>query len=559
MRPNVPFNLSHRVRYVQTVTAIRWLDLNGKTFEDMNACLLSHLNPKVRRIDGSGGDGGRDCQFDAPGGLHAYQIKHFLGGRMGKAQRQQVIDSLKTVLKLNPVAWELIVPFDHTPSELEWFEGLPRKLGLPFPIEWRGKTWLDLQFAQRRFIYDYFEGTTHAEVIEILRELQKDQAALANGVPDAMDGVKALVLRANTLDPHYRFAIFSDGATTQVRVIPAYVGAEEDRPIHVKGEFLFDMKTEEGRAKEAEFERAMDFGTPVQLDGKYVPEFRIDAPAGLGQSVQGPSVEMGPGKPVTEAPLDLVYTISNPEGAAVASLTLTHMPETSGFKGTVVRAKDRAGYVESEVTINVKEGKFGIKFHAEWNRFVPHDFAPIARFLAEYHTPNAINVARPDGTALSEPFPCSDDITIPQWAADFISNVAMIQAAAGVVREVSGQITSQDAANADGGVALLRGKEVAKPWVDSIMTLAPTAPLETRRRIAETTVRFETTIEAPVLLDICGATYPVGKRYRMRGAAVVHPSSRAAILADPLTSDVAVRLVPDPKEPAGLCRLLDEE
>lgn len=539
------------------MTAIQWLRLNNKSFEDMVACVLSHENPKVRRIDGSGGDKGRDCQFDSPEGLHAFQIKHFPGGRMGKSQRRQVIKSLQTVMKLNPVDWVLIVPFDHTPDEKTWFEGLPAKLGFDFPIEWRGKTWLDLEFAQRRFIYDYYVGDTKAEVYDLVREIREEEAALSNGVPDAVARAERLVQRANTLDPHYRFAIATDGSKTQVTIIPAYAGAEEDRPITVNVEFRFDTKTEEGRAQAAEFERAMEFGTPVSLSGDVVPRLTLDAPAGLGGTFEGPSVEMGPGKPVTNEPIDMTFTIKAPGGGIRATLTLTHIPETSGQSGTVLRGKDRAGLVESEVIIDVKAGKYRIKFHTEWNRFVPHDFAPIAKFLAEYHTPNSVSVARTDGTMQSDPYPCSDEIGIPLWAAEFVSNLAFIQAAASIVREVDGKITPDDVTNAKGGAVLLRGGEVPKLWDGGTLGLRASASLAGRQELAASGVRMESTVEAPVMLDICGTTYPVGARYRMKTVARVHPDSRPALLADPLTEDIEVMVLPDPDEPSALVKLLD--
>jgi hypothetical protein len=82
---------------------IEWSRLATGTFEDMVACLLSHQNDKVRRIDGSGGDGGRDCQFEAADGLQVYEMKGFPRGRVGQAQRRQVERSLARAARLLPV------------------------------------------------------------------------------------------------------------------------------------------------------------------------------------------------------------------------------------------------------------------------------------------------------------------------------------------------------------------------------------------------------------------------------------------------------------------------
>ena len=47
---------------------IRWEDFEPNRYEEMVAILLSRLYPDSQRIDGKGGDGGRDVQIVAPGG-----------------------------------------------------------------------------------------------------------------------------------------------------------------------------------------------------------------------------------------------------------------------------------------------------------------------------------------------------------------------------------------------------------------------------------------------------------------------------------------------------------
>ncbi len=41
---------------------IRWDDLGPQKYEDMVSVLLSRLDPDAQRIDGKGGDGGRDVE-----------------------------------------------------------------------------------------------------------------------------------------------------------------------------------------------------------------------------------------------------------------------------------------------------------------------------------------------------------------------------------------------------------------------------------------------------------------------------------------------------------------
>ena len=121
--------------------SIRWEDLGRQKYEDMASVLLSRLYPNSQRIDGSGGDGGRDVQIVHAGNgqvTEAFELKSFTG-RLGPGQRSQIKCSLDRAADLGPARWTLVVPIDPTPKELEWF----RKLGksYSFPLEW---AWQDL-------------------------------------------------------------------------------------------------------------------------------------------------------------------------------------------------------------------------------------------------------------------------------------------------------------------------------------------------------------------------------------------------------------------------------
>src|ERR1035437_4441008 len=76
------------------MTRIHWADLSPDTYESFVACLLNHLNPDYRRINGAGGDGGRDVQFELPDGLHVFDLKSF-SGRMTPGRRKQAEQSLR--------------------------------------------------------------------------------------------------------------------------------------------------------------------------------------------------------------------------------------------------------------------------------------------------------------------------------------------------------------------------------------------------------------------------------------------------------------------------------
>lgn len=76
----------------------------------MVSVLLSRLL-LARRVDGSGGDEGRDCYFTDESGTDAFELKSFTG-RMTKARRQQVKRSLDRAMKSRPRTWTLIAPIN---------------------------------------------------------------------------------------------------------------------------------------------------------------------------------------------------------------------------------------------------------------------------------------------------------------------------------------------------------------------------------------------------------------------------------------------------------------
>ena len=101
-----------------TPNRVRWEDLDPGTYEDMVSVLISRLHPEAQRIDGSGGDGGRDVQVPTDDGLVIFELKSFTG-RMDSSRRRQVAASLERASQHEPVAWHLVVPIDPTQGELD--------------------------------------------------------------------------------------------------------------------------------------------------------------------------------------------------------------------------------------------------------------------------------------------------------------------------------------------------------------------------------------------------------------------------------------------------------
>ena len=97
------------------MTRIRWRDVPEPDVEQMVAVLLSHQHQgAAARINGRGGDGGRDVQITTPSGIRAFEIKSFTGiddpfeppqapELAVDASRGNVADEVKRILAL-PIA-----------------------------------------------------------------------------------------------------------------------------------------------------------------------------------------------------------------------------------------------------------------------------------------------------------------------------------------------------------------------------------------------------------------------------------------------------------------------
>ena len=180
--------------------SIRWDDFEPQGYEDMVSVLLSRLHPDAQRIDGKGGDGGRDVQIVSgqDGQItDAFELKFFTG-RMMSGQRKQVERSLKRATALGPAQWTLVVPIDPTPAEEKWFRQLGT--GYCFPTRWYGKTWLDENMSAFPDIRRYFFEGAEAEVVRLLLELREEQA-MVTSVPDVVGRAQTLRKRLNPNPP----------------------------------------------------------------------------------------------------------------------------------------------------------------------------------------------------------------------------------------------------------------------------------------------------------------------------------------------------------------------
>lgn len=108
----------------------RLREMDGGTFQRLCFQLLKERHPEqdIRHLDGSSGDQGIDVYAGELYGKHAiWQCKAFPNG-VGKSQKQQIEDSLRTVLEhSSPAYWILCLSVDlDDPKVARWFEKLKK-------------------------------------------------------------------------------------------------------------------------------------------------------------------------------------------------------------------------------------------------------------------------------------------------------------------------------------------------------------------------------------------------------------------------------------------------
>ena len=253
-----------------------------------------------QRIDGKGGDGGRDVQIVRGQDNQltaAFELKSFTG-RMTSGRRRQVEHSLKRAATLDPARWSLIVPIDPTPAEDRWFRQLGRSCG--FQIAWLGRTWLDEKMSAFPDIRRYFLEGANDEVVRLLRELHQEQARVTV-VHDAVARLRTLRERLNEIDPHYRYELSTGPNAADARpvdvvlsvsfndmridVYPKYSGAVKDRPITIKVEVIVG-------SDDSVVQNALHYGLEATIPSRMISSVVVDAPSGLGGSFTGGEIDI---------------------------------------------------------------------------------------------------------------------------------------------------------------------------------------------------------------------------------------------------------------------------
>ena len=446
---------------------VRWEDLDPRTYENMVAVLVSRLYPEAQRIDGSGGDGGRDVQVPTDDGLVIFELKSFTG-RMNPSRRRQVKASLLRASEHEPAEWCLIVPIDPTPGELDWFERIAE--GYRFACRWRGRCWLDGEMAAKPEIARYYaHGQRYdlQELVDILLGIGADPSPINDGiVRTGVERASSIVDQLNELDPHYVFALnLQPGGRTRVSVIPRYPGAERERP-WLRATFEFD-ETSDGEDARRSLEESLDFGTPSVIPAEFIAEMTLDVPAGLGARLDNyemlmgsPAPDLAEGVTVALAAVDSTGDISN-------RLPLRAENASRGARGAHISLRDTSGAVDAALRFDT----CGSVISLNWHFLQPDDWSPIGllpavQFAAAVEAGARVAVIV-NGVTVGPQIPGRAHFGEQGDAARFarfLEHLVNVQTRTGFYFDVSTQLTLEEQRNIVIASRLLNGETVQTRW-----------------------------------------------------------------------------------------------
>lgn len=460
------------------MTTVPWERLDPTTYENMVSVLISNLYPTSQRIDGSGGDGGRDVQVRSPDRLDLFELKYFadrLGS--GRGRRRQVERSLERAAEHDPDSWSLVVPIDPTPSELDWFDGLREQY--TFSLMWHGRTWLDAKMADYPQLARYFVEGAADEVIELVERLRDEQAALTGGAPDAIERMEAVRQQLNDGDPHYRYELSLGSAAARASTAPGavmswasqdarvdvferYRGAAEDRPITFR---VNVPVVQDGVDLTEQIREHVDFGRLLLHGPLEVSDVEIDAPVGLGGLFAQGRMTIGNTNAELTVPVNFQAAITDPTGTLVASLTLHMETRTRGRRGAVLEGHDTSRCLRATVRLDVETGMVNFSLRLDLpDEFLPSQALPAVRWLRAWRVPNRVQFRLPgtgerSGSAvpLSDAFPDDAELRL-------LEALHGIQESTGVYFPVPRHLSDEEAEAAVVAQRLLAGERVPFTW-----------------------------------------------------------------------------------------------
>jgi len=455
------------------MSPVPWVTVAPELVEKIVAVMLSRENGRAQRIRPSRGDGGLDVVVPSganlPGPVVDYQVKYF-ATNLTAHQKTQIVHSLLSArdTHVDPASsftidrWLLTMPLDQTREQSEWLARLALTYEIPFPVEWRGLSFLDGLAAKYQDVVDYYLADGRSRLETAIKDLRG-----LVGLPDGSDPghlllpadvhepLSKLFLALNQDDPHYLYEyaltaeppppVFrpglvasisrtGDGACITVHIIARYELATEDVPIPIS--IWIDPSTMDETATAA-WASALQYGTPVELGDGVVSHGEIGFPAALGWSGPIARVTLGQATSPTMPGGNLRWCILPPgQGwvAPIAELLIHGDPPTSGpAGGTQATGHDDSRLIRTQILMDGDSPNaagrlsFTLADLVEFAGRPVQQVLPVLRFATEWHSPNRLVFAPEHGPLIADsdqPIPTPPQLD--QWMLRYSEALALI-------------------------------------------------------------------------------------------------------------------------------------
>jgi hypothetical protein len=453
-----------------------WSDVcrNPDDFERLVKLLLQRLHSDGEVLDGRGGDGGREFQVRSSDSLTLYEAKSFIGRvtERNPKRRAQVERSLVSAARHQPDVWHLVVPIDHNPEELTWFEGL-RSGDFPFVDRWLGQTWLEEQLARHDDLVRY---ATQDKLLEYVRQYKIEKEALAGGVSDLLDRHRALHELGDTISTHWRPIVSLDPDCTQVLTLQAKrPDAATAAPIRI-GFTVAVPNTPDAEPLLERLRASLDFGTSVEIPGEFVSDFTVTGPPGLGldppEDLQ--RVVLAELRDTDDLPGQTLAVYEPGAAFPAATLSFEATERTTGAAGVRLVAYDSSRTVRLISKVR-REGTFTVHLDAQQHpgMATPAAVLPAIRLMRAAHHPNTLVLTVRRGEAsvtdrVDLPPGAAADV-MPDVAETYIEDLAVIQAVLRQPFPLRRTISRGEADRAARLRRLLAGEVV--PWLRASITV----------------------------------------------------------------------------------------
>lgn len=489
------------------MATVGWEKVPRETYEKMVSVLISRLNPDALRIDGAGGDEGRDVQIRRGAQLDLFELKSHTG-RVGPSQRAQIRESLKRASALESTTWTLVIPIDPTPRELAWFQNLQKTYS--FPLHWRGRTWLDNKMSQFPDIPRYFLYSGADEAYEILKELRRDEAEFAEGIEHVVNRVEGWVTKLGELDPMWNFQISrtSDGHYS-ITPVPKYLGAERDRPIRISLTSIFPDTAEAHAAREA-LEAAINFGRGATLSEAFVEEIKLlEGPSVLNSIGKGP-VAISPPPESKEFRAEMTIAVVDLDNRTLAAVPLKFTERTTGLAGSELTGTDSTGALKIRLRGSVESPGLGSDFNYSFPPdALPAQVLPVVRLLARMHPPNQVRL-RSHGKDMTSSTSMSIKGGPTKEFVERIEALARIQQSCGIYFPVPKTFSKSDLDSISTADRLMNGESVPSTWKEARLSLGVTDPPMLAELIVANYPRAFKFVDPGFAVNIAGHEVPLG-------------------------------------------------